>query len=218
MTLNEESNRNFERKALYISQDHCRVLSSAVKELSLLIEDWLAGKFEKVKERHSRIAEFEKEANNIKWSLMDLLSNATTLFQREDIMRLVTTSDMIADNTEAVAYKITLSGSLNLPKPISNELKNMMDTVLKSMDKLRESILMLDQNLSKATEISKEVDEIEEETDGIHRRLIREILDSFDDYKQMIKIYNITEQLEETSDQIKTSADSVRILSMSIHS
>jgi predicted phosphate transport protein (TIGR00153 family) len=217
MTLNDVSNKNFERKALYISQDHSRVIVTTVKELGLLIEDWIKGEMAEVEKRHTKIAQFEKDANEIKWNMLDLLSNATTLLQREDIMRLVTEIDMIADNAEAVAYKIALSGKLELPKQIESELKKMMDTVLKSMEKLRESIIMLDQNLGKVAEVSKEVDKIEEETDSIHRGLVKVILDKIDDYKKMIKIYNIIEQLEETSDRIKASADNVRILSMTIH-
>ncbi|MHA1410857.1 MAG: DUF47 domain-containing protein [Candidatus Odinarchaeia archaeon] len=217
MTLNEE-NRNLERKALYISQDHCRVILSSIKELSLLIEDWLNGEISELEKRHSRIAQFEKDANEIKWNLLDLLSNAAIMYHREDIMRLVMTADMIADNAEAVAYKILISSNMEVPKPIEGEIKSMSDTVLNSMEKLRESILMLDQNISKAATVSKEVDEIEEETDAFHRRLIREILETIDDYKKMYKLHSIIEQLEETSDQIKTTADAVRILSMTIHS
>ncbi|MHA1754159.1 MAG: DUF47 domain-containing protein [Candidatus Odinarchaeia archaeon] len=218
MALNNESNRNFERKALYISQDHCRVILSAIKELSLLIEDWLNGNKEEVRERHKRISKFEKDANEIKWKLLDLLSNATTLLQREDIMRLATEADMIADNAEAVAYKVNMAENIsNLPKIIGEDLKKMSDSVLRSMDKLRECIMMLEQNVNKASEISKQVDEIEEETDAIHRRLMREIIDSLTDYKELYLLSSIIEQLEETSDQIKTSADSVRIISMSIY-
>ncbi len=213
---NNEAARSVERKALYISQDHARVISSAVKELSQLIDDWIAGDAEQVRERHNRISKFEKEANNIKWSLLDELSTATTLICREDLMRLVLETDMIADNVEAVAYKISISGNMNLPSTILNDFKKMMETVVVTMDKLRECIIALDQNIDKAAQLSKQVDETEEQTDAIHRALMKDILEEVNDYKKMYKISNIIEQLEETSDQIKSSADMVRILTMSI--
>ncbi len=213
---NNEAARSIERKALYISQDHTRVISTAVKELSQLIEDWIAGNNSQVPERHSKISTLEKEANNIKWSLLDELSTATTLVCREDLMRLVLETDMIADNVEAVAYKISIAGNINLPSNILNNLKKMMETVVNTMDKLRESIIALEQNIDKAAQLSKQVDETEEQTDAIHRSLMKDVLEAVNDYKKMYKISNIIEQLEETSDQIKSSADMVRILTMTI--
>lgn len=214
MTLDNDTSRNIERKAFYISQDHARVIASAVRELRMLIDDWIKGNKSGVQDRHNKISKYEKEANFIKWSLLDELSSAATLIQREDLMRLVMQTDMIADNVEAVAYKISLSGNMKLPAKIVEDFKKMMDTVVLTMDKLRECILALDQNIDKAAQISKQVDETEEQTDSLHRGLMKDILDEISDYKQMYKISNIIEQLEETSDQIKASADNARILSM----
>ncbi|WEU40606.1 MAG: DUF47 family protein [Candidatus Odinarchaeum yellowstonii] len=213
---NNEAARSIERKALYISQDHSRVILTAVKELSQLIDDWIAGDLEGVREHHNTISKLEKEANNIKWSLLDELSTATTLICREDLMRLVLETDMIADNVEAVAYKINIAGNMELPSNILKEFKKMMETVVITMDKLRECIISLEQNIDKAAQLSKQVDEVEEQTDAIHRALMKDILDEINDHKKMYKISNIIEQLEETSDQIKSSADMVRILTMSI--
>lgn len=216
MINNNETSRSVERKALYISQDHTRVISSAIKELGLLLDAWIAGDLKQVREHHSKISQFEKEANAIKWSLLDELSNATTLICREDLMRLVIETDMIADNVEAVAYKINISGNIDLPARIMHDFKKMMETVVETMDKLRECIIALEQNIDKAAQLSKQVDETEERTDTIHRALMKDILEEINDYKKMYKISNIIEQLEETSDQIKSSADMVRILTMSI--
>ncbi|MEM2109898.1 MAG: DUF47 family protein [Candidatus Odinarchaeota archaeon] len=216
MINNNETARSVERKALYISQDHARVISSAIKELSLLLDDWIVGDVNQVREHHSKISKFEKEANTIKWSLLDELSNATTLICREDLMRLVIETDMIADNVEAVAYKISIAGNMDLPASIMRDFKKMMETVVETMDKLRECIIALEQNIDKAAQLSKQVDETEEQTDTIHRALMKDILEVINDYKKMYKISNIIEQLEETSDQIKSSADMVRILTMSI--
>ncbi|MHA1237917.1 MAG: DUF47 domain-containing protein [Candidatus Odinarchaeia archaeon] len=217
MDFNTESSRNSERKALYASQDHTRKVISAIKELSLLIEDWINGNTDKLESRISYISTLEKDANNIKWTLLDELSKNTTLFQREDLMRLVMSVDKIADAAEGVAAQISSLTDLRPADEIADEIKRLSEALLKSGDLLRESIFMLTQNLEKATELTKKVDLAEEEVDSLQRDLLIKINNHVDDVKCLLRFQSLIRKIEETADQVKDSADAVRILTMALH-
>lgn len=217
MAINPENARNQERQALYTSQDHVRLVLTAIKEFALLIEEWINQRIEKAKERVGRISEIEQKANEIKWSLLNQLSQSTTLLQREDLMRLVMSVDRIADNVEGAGFRVIALGGQIPPDKVCTGIKTMVDVLIKSAERLRESIFVLSQNVDHATNIAKEVDEAEEEVDVIQRRLIQENYDDIKDVKLLLKVNSLVYEIEDTTDRIKDAADAVRLLSMVLH-
>ncbi|MFX0067789.1 MAG: DUF47 domain-containing protein [Promethearchaeota archaeon] len=217
MTINPETTRNQERQALYTSQDHVRLVLTAIREFGLLVEEWINQGIEKAKERVSRISDLEQEANSIKWSLLNQLSQSTTLLQREDLMRLVMSVDRIADNVEGAGFRVLALGDQLPPDNVCTGVKTMVEVLIKSAERLRESIFVLSQNVDHATNIAKKVDEAEEEVDVIQRRLIQENYDDIKDVKLLLKINALIYEIEDTADRVKDAADAVRLLSMILH-
>lgn len=217
MTINPDTTRNQQRQALYTSQDHVRLVLTSIKEFGLLVEEWINQRIEKAKERVGRISDIEQKANDIKWSLLNQLSQSTTLLQREDLMRLVMSVDRIADNVEGAGFRVIALGSQIPPDNVCTGIKTMVEVLIKSAERLRESIFVLSQNVDHATNIAKKVDEAEEEVDVIQRRLIQENYDDIKDVKLLLKINALIYEIEDTADRIKDAADAVRLLSMVLH-
>ncbi len=217
MSINPEAARNQERQALYTSQDHVRLVLTAIKEFSLLVDEWVNKGIDEAKERIGRISELEQEANSIKWSLLNQLSQSTTLLQREDLMRLVMSVDRIADNVEGAGFRVIALGTQVPPDNVCDGIKTMVDLLVKSAERLRESIFVLSQNADRATNVTKKVDEAEEEVDVIQRQLIQENYDAIKDVKLLLKTNALIYEIEDTTDRIKDAADAVRLLSMVLH-
>ncbi|WXG40907.1 MAG: DUF47 family protein [Candidatus Freyarchaeum deiterrae] len=207
-------NESKERMVLEIIQDHIRKILSAVKELAPFLEAWLNENENEMDELLSKISQSEKEADEIKLTLLDELSVAATLIQREDMMRLVLTADEIADYAEGTAFR--LKGLKNW-KPegyLTEDLRNLVNTMINAVETLRESIFTIVEDAQRAQKVAEEVDKIERFMDQIHRATEQSLFELDIDYKTLIRLLNIVTSLEDAVDTAGKAADAVRIIAV----
>jgi predicted phosphate transport protein (TIGR00153 family) len=204
-----------EQKAIDIAQDHCRKIVSAVKELSLLYDDWVEGDYKEAEERLDRISRIEKEANKLKHELLDELSKATTMVNREDLMRLALVIDEIADVAEGTGFRITAIHDWRPNADFKKEMQGLIEKLITATEKLRLSIFMLSQNPTKSLEFADEVDAIEQEADRIQRRVGHSLYTSKLEPRTLIMLKELVAHFEEMADTAERAADAIRIVAMS---
>jgi predicted phosphate transport protein (TIGR00153 family) len=204
-----------EQKAIDIAQDHCRKIVSTIKELSLLFDDWVEGDYKEAEEKLSRITKLENDANKLKHELLEQLSKATTMINREDFMRLALVVDEIADLAEGTGYRILTIQDWKPDVKMKKELGSLVEKLISASEKLRLSIFMLSQNPSKAVELADEVDEIEKEADVIQRRAGHSLYASKVEPRTLMMLKELVSHFEEIADTAERAADAIRIVAMS---
>ncbi|MEM1657908.1 MAG: DUF47 family protein [Candidatus Jordarchaeales archaeon] len=210
--LNIDSNR--ERVVFDIMQEHIRVIVFAVKEFELSFEDWMQGNMKAVEERLSKISNYAKEADKIKRNIIDELSLAASLLQREDFMRFALIVDKIADFTEGMCFR--LSGIRNW-KPrgvIAEDMRNMVSTFAHAVEKLREAVNVLSEDAERALNAILEVDAAERLADQIHRTIEQSLFELNVDHRTLIRLLNLISHMEDAVDVTQEAAEALRIIAM----
>ncbi len=213
MVLNPYAN-NEERRVLDMYQDHIRKVVTAVKELALMVEDWMNDKWETIEKRLEKISHLEREADEIKRALLDEVSKAATLIQREDLMRLSLIADEIADYADATSFRLSHLRDWRPQGELANMFKELVEGVVKSVEKFREAIFILPQNAEKAIKIAEEVDESERKVDTLQRNIVHTLYNLELDAKTLIKVIDFVEHVEEIADLAEDAADAVRIVAV----
>jgi predicted phosphate transport protein (TIGR00153 family) len=203
-----------EQKAIDIAQDHCRKIVSAVKELSLLYDDWVEGNYKGAEERLNRVSRIEGDANKLKRELLEQLSKTTTMVNREDLMRLALVIDEIADVAEGTGFRILTIQDWRPDANFRKEMQALVEKLINATEKLRLSIFMLSQNPSKSLEFADEVDSIEKDADQIQRRVGHSLYASELEPKTLIMLKELIAHFEEMADTAERAADAIRIVAM----
>ncbi|MEM2155744.1 MAG: DUF47 family protein, partial [Candidatus Jordarchaeales archaeon] len=205
---------NKERAFFDIMQEYIRTIVFAVKEFELSLEDWMQGNMKLVEERLEKISSYAKEADKIKRSIIDELSLAATLLQREDFMRFALIVDKIADFTEGMCFR--LSGIRNW-KPrgvLAEDIRNMTSTFVHAVEKLREAVNILSEDAERALNAILEVDAAERLADQIHRTLEQSLFDLNVDHRTLIRLLNLVSHIEDAVDVTQEAAEALRIITI----
>ncbi|MHA1644993.1 MAG: DUF47 domain-containing protein [Candidatus Freyarchaeota archaeon] len=207
-------NKSKERIVLEIIQDHIRKILSAVKALAPFLEAWLNGNEKEMEELLSKISQAQSEAEEIKLELLDELSVAATLIQREDMMRLVLITDEIVDYAEGTAFRLKGLKNWKPESKIVEDLRNLVATMIRSVETLRESIFTIVEDAEKAKKAAEEIDKLERFMDQIHRAAEQTLFDLDLDHRTLIRLLNIVTNLEDAVDTTRRAADAVRIIAV----
>jgi len=213
MVINPYANDE-ERKVLDIYQDHIRKVVTAVRELALMVEDWINNRWGTVERRLEKISSLEKEADEVKRALLDEVSKAATLIQREDLMRLSLIADEIADYADATSFRLSHLRDWCPQGELANMFRELVEWVVKSVEKFREAVFMLPQNAEKAIKIAEEVDESERKVDTLQRTIVHVLYNLELEAKTLIKVIDFVEHIEEIADLAEDAADAVRIVAV----
>jgi predicted phosphate transport protein (TIGR00153 family) len=213
LTLEVTGNRA-ENKAIGIAQDHAAVVLQAAKALRMMIEDWMEGQKERQKELFNKLADLERQADSIKRSLLDELSVSETMLRRSDYFRLAMTMDNIADICEATAWDLTGLEDYKPDAQLKKQIQTMLDSIDAAVYKMRQAILLLAQNSSKAIELAMEVDAAERSVDEGHRKILQWLYKSNLDILVLLRLKDLTQHLEEIADAAEDAADAIRIIAV----
>lgn len=99
-----------------------------------------------------------------------------------------------------------------VPEAVREDLTKMSEATFETLFKLRESLLALGMNSSRALNLTKEVENCERDVDRIHRRLDLKIITSKAELPVILLLRDIAQFLEDTADRAEQAADLVRIL------
>lgn len=213
VTLKTSGNRA-ENKAIAIAQDHAGVVSQAAKALRVMIEDWLEGRKDHLRNHFNKLGKLERDADRIKRELLDELSISETMLRRSDFFRLAMKTDDIADLCEATAWDLTGLENYQPEGKIRKQIEGLLNSIDTAVYNMRQAILFLERNSDKAVELAMAVDEAEREADAVHRQFLQSLYSSTIDIKILLRLKDLTQHLEEIADAAEDAADAVRIIAI----
>lgn len=205
------------RRAMEVVQDHARKILSAVRELVLAVEYLASGDAKRLDEKVQVISQLEREADSLKYALLDHLTKAAPGFlYREDFLRLTLRVDELAEIAQSavkLASRVAAKGWYP-SKAVGGKLRGVALEALRVCEKLKESIQALALNPKKALEIAGGVHAAEDIVDELHRDLEMTILEEPVPVPQMLILRELSSLLEHLADRAEGSSDDVRILAL----
>jgi len=203
VTFPLETEATIRRRMLDICQDHARKVVDITRELNLMFDTVAKRELGKAKERYEVVLKMLDESSKMKTTLLEEVASVGSLsLNREDFLRLIFRVGEIADNAEAIGFRLAgiMEKKWKVEKNYLKRISDLMSLVLEEITRMRETMLSLGFNPSKAIELSKAVEEIERRIDSTYRTLDIDILDSKMPIQSMLYLRDIVQHLEEMAD------------------
>jgi len=217
LVLPLESEERIFRSLLSICQDHARTLVDILRKLMGMIKGIVDGEIEYVRSEMNEVEKLHEDSIRIKLNFMEELNKAgAILTSREDLFRLVSRASEIIDICEGVAVRLweITEKKWKIEEEIGRDLIHLSEATFETVVKLRESVLSLSFNSSKALEITKMVDMCERDVDRLQRSIDLKIITSRMDLPVILLLRDIVQHFEQIADKAEDAADLVRILAI----
>jgi uncharacterized protein Yka (UPF0111/DUF47 family) len=145
----------------------------------------------------------------------ELAEIGAILLSREDFLRFTNLTSEIADFSEGIAYYLLeiMEHNWSVPADIRKDLQNLADSVLDTVLKLRETMMVLSYGSTTTLEKAKDVEIAERIVDDNYRALALKVLSSKLDLPVLFIMRDVLQLLENSADKAEDAADAARMLS-----
>ncbi|TRO61449.1 DUF47 family protein [Candidatus Bathyarchaeota archaeon] len=212
-----ENEATAKRRILGLCQDNSRNQVEIIRKLALMIDTITDKKTDEMKDHYKEMLNMIDESAKSKLNILDQIASlGPFLMNREDFLRLTFRLSEITDNIESVAFRLISSKE----KKIQIDMKYMKgisllsSLILDESTKMRETLMSLTFNPTKALEMASVVEEIERKIDNVQRELEIEIITTKLNSSTLL-LKDIIERLENTADIIISVLDQIRVLAVS---
>ena len=217
MTFPMETEANIKRRMLDFCQTHARNIVEITRQLALLVDNVAEGKPKLAKENYASMIKTigENEINKTTF-LSEVGSVGSLLISREDFLRMLFRLSEIADYCEAIGNRLVTVSELKwkLDAKSLRSLSQLMESLLKEISKLRETIHSLAFDPDKAMETAKAVEKLERDIDSESRKLDLELLSSKLPLPTMLFLRDVVERIERIADIGVDVIDHIRVLAL----
>ncbi|MEP7035481.1 MAG: DUF47 family protein [Dermatophilaceae bacterium] len=158
----------------------------------------------------SRLRDLEHAADESTHAIMRMVNSSfITPFDREDIYRLASKLDDCMDLMEAAADLIVLYRISDLPDGTSAQVE-----VLARMAELTADAMPRLRSMKNLSEYWIEINRLENQADHIYRVLLAELFNSGGDAITVLKLKEVTDQLEAAADAFEAVANQVESIAV----
>lgn len=216
MVLPAETEERVKRRALEVCQDHLRKVLDATRKVPQIIDSFIKNDRETARKLFDEIRSSEDEVDRARRLVsQELAEIGAILFSREDFLRFANLTSEIADFSEGIAFRLVelMEHNWNVPGDIKKELLKLSEAVLDTVNRLRETMMVLSYGSTKTMEKAKDVEVAEGVVDEIYRELEIKLISSKLEFPAMILLRDVLQLLEDSADKAEDAADAARILS-----
>lgn len=216
MVLPAETEERVKRRALSACQDHLRKVVDLTRKVPQLVDCFVKNDKEHARQLFNEIRSGEEEVDKARRLVStELAEIGAILISREDFLRFTNLTSEIADFSEGIAFRVVeiMEHNWSVPSDIKKELLKLSEAVMETVQKLRETMMVLTYGPAKTMEKSKDVEIAERVVDGIYRELEIKILSSKIEIAVMILLKDVLQLLEDSADKAEDASDAARVLS-----
>jgi len=206
-----------EREVISICIKHVDKVIEVAKYAKDLMNAYANGMIDKVKELYREVFDREKEADDIKRSIIAELSKGIFHpIDREDLVRLTLTIDDVAAYLKAASRRLMLLIPTRVSKEISNLLILMASKVYEATMLIKDAIIELVEDPRKSLKLADDIERIEEEVDDIRMKALEEVLKWCEEVKvsSCIICKEVVDSLENAADKCEDVADVIRAIAL----
>lgn len=216
MVLPAETEERVKRRALNVCREHFRKVLNLTRKIPQMIDYFIKNDKENARQLFSEIRSDEDEVDTARRLVSrELAEIGAILLSREDFLRFTNLISEIADFCEGIAFRLLeiLEHEWNVPMDIKNDLLKLSESVLDTVLRLRETMMVLSYGSDKAMGKAKDVEIAERVVDELYRELEIKLLDSKLELPALILLRDVLQLLEDSADKAEDAADTARILS-----
>lgn len=199
-------------------RSHTIAVGDAVTELNKAIHALCREDKATAMDALQRLLLAEKEADNLEESISAELSKGDMdSREREDLMRMISRLDFVADwaKEAAMNLQLLLEADVKVPRNLWTDYAKMTKVLEKATKVLLNSIESLGVNNEKAHLYSREVERLEHVLDEMYFSTKKEILFSETDPRAVFLLRDMLHGIENSADSCKDVADIIHILIVS---
>ena len=217
MTFPVETEANIRRRILDICREQTRNVVEITRELALMTDNISDGKGKESKEHYQNMLKILGDFEGTKKKLLEeVASFGTLLSNREDFIRLIFKIGEVADYAQGIGYRLSavVDRSWKVDKKYTKRLAELSALVLEEMSKIRETVMSLGFNPTKAMELSRGVEETERKVDMAYRSLDLEILDEKIPLRTLLLVRDLSGHMENMADLGVDVVDLIRVIAL----
>ena len=200
-------------------EEHFRVAVSANKMVVNSMTDWLEGKNSIEKEELDKITALEEKGDTLKHAILNELAKASSLMQREDLLKLVHYNDKSIDGAEIACYHLAAVVSQWTPE---GELKKYIAQLSKLMSsqvsEQREAVRFLSINMDESKKRADQICKIEKEIDVVQRIIVSLLYPLDIPLAVLLRFRDFVNMLEDMANFSEEAALVIRTLSLTLNS
>jgi uncharacterized protein Yka (UPF0111/DUF47 family) len=214
--LPAETEERVKRRALTACQDNLRKVLDITRKIPQMAEHFANGDKQSARQLLSEIAKGQEEVVKARQLVsQELAEIGAILLSREDFLRFTNLTSEIADFSEGVAFYLVqmLEHNWNVPSDVRKDVQRLADSVLETLLRLRETMMVLSYGSTKTLEKAKDVEIAERIVDSQYRALTIKVLSCKLDLPALLMMRDVLQLLENSADKAEDAADAVRLLS-----
>ncbi len=182
-----------------------------------MIKAYSEGKIDDARKKYEEAFNAEREADEIKRKIIEELS--TEVFHpidREELIRLILTTDDIAAYAKAATRRLLLVLNDKLNQEIVSKLLEMASKLYEAVKLLKEAANQLLYNPREALKIADKIERLEEEIDDIRMEALGKVLRFCNEAKPSLCLISkeLVDSLENASDRCEDTADVIRSIAL----
>lgn len=217
MTFPVETEANIRRRILDICREQTRNVVDITRELALMTDNVSEGKAKDAKEHYQNMTKLLIDFEATKKKLLEeVASFGTLLSNREDFIRLIFKIGEVADYAQGIGFRLSavIDRNWKLDKKYTKRLAELNALVLEEMSKIRETVMSLGFNPTKAMELSRGVEETEKKVDMAYRSLDLEVLDDKIPLRTLLLVRDLSSHMENMADLGVDVVDLIRVIAL----
>ena len=217
MTFPVETEATIRRRILDTCREQTRNIVEITRELALMTDSVTETKAKEAKDHYGNMLRIIEEFETTKKRLLDeVASFGTLLSSREDFIRLIFRVSEVADYAQGIGFRLSavMDRSWKMDKRYMKRLSDIIALVLEEMSKIRETMMSLGFNPTKAMELSRGVEETERKVDTAYRSLDLEILDEKMPLRSILLVRDLGAHMENMADLGVDVVDIIRVIAL----
>ncbi|MFW9799066.1 MAG: DUF47 domain-containing protein [Candidatus Thorarchaeota archaeon] len=216
-----DNNRYISSELAQITQmleEHFRFALSANKIVRGSIIDWLEEGKPVDPEQLKKITELEEKADDLKLAILDELSKANSLMQREDLLRLVNYNDKLIDGAEIACYHLAaVAESWNPDGGLKDKITKFIELFIDQITHQREAVRFLHINIEESIKKAGEICRLEKEIDIVQREIVSILYSLGLDLPVLLRFRDFINMIEEIANFSEDAANTIRGLSLTLN-
>ncbi len=189
---------------------HLEAVRETLTAFRELMISYINEDVERAKTFEKEVGQLETKADQLRRNIeMMLYEGAFLPANRGDYARLSELVDQVADAAESAAHTIILSKP-KVPLELKEEFIRLVDAGIETYETLVEAVRAMNQDVDRAMELAKAVEDAEERADNVEYHLKEKVFESetISTYAKIMwnqiitKIGDIADRTEDASDQV----------------
>jgi len=193
-------------------QEHLKLTGSLLELLKSLIRSASEKDWQKVKQYMEEAHSIEHTADVVRREMEGVLYSGAFLPNfRADLLNLVEALDKITNIGETITHQFALE-KIEIPPELTEKLLLQVELGMNTFETLKDSIISIFEDLEKAAELVKEVEQREREEDEVELELIEEIFSLDIELAKKLQLKQVVLNLGNISDLAEDCSDIVEII------